>query len=74
MGRQLSLQPVSVLKAVLGFLYLQIILAILEFLTGLKDYLQSQRQPQLFKIWEDGFQLAYDLKPGHKLGVELSVF
>ena len=35
-GKQLSLQLVSVLEAVLGFLYFQIILFLLGFLTGLK--------------------------------------
>ena len=42
---------------------------------GLKDDLQSHSQPRLFtlreQILEDGFQMAYNLKPGHKSGVEL---
>jgi hypothetical protein len=38
-GKQLSLQLVSVLEAMLGFLYFQIMLVILEFMRGLKGYL-----------------------------------
>lgn len=64
-GRQLALQFVSALEAVLGILYCQIILVVLRFPTGLKDQLQFHSQPRLFNIeriyQEDSFQIVYKL-------------
>ena len=64
-GRQLSLQLVSVLEAVLGFLYFQVILFILGILTALKTSYNLIANPgnlALRKyISEDSFQIVNKL-------------